>query len=88
MNYLVFYRENDKFDDLLKDPALKKKYKTKIRYRDHLILGFSDDEDDSNKILSYIMLRYGDDMIPFNKLVPDRTPVPNVDYVPIRKKRR
>jgi len=50
-------------------------------------LGFPENKE-FGKILSYIMLKYGDDMQDFHSIVPDRTPVPNVDYVPIRKDRK
>ncbi len=87
MKFLMFTRENSKFDDILKDTSLKNQYKTKIEYQENLILGFPED-DNFGKILSYIMLKYGDDMKDFHSVVPDRTPVPNVDYVPIRKDRK
>lgn len=87
MKFLMFTRENSKFDDILKDTSLKNQYKTKIEYQENLILGFPEDNN-FGKILSYIMLKYGDDMKDFHSVVPDRTPVPNVDYVPIRKNRQ
>ena len=87
MKFLVFNRENNKFDDILNDISLKNKYKTKIEYSDHLMLGFVED-DNFGKTLSYIILKYGDDMKEFDKIVSDRTPVPNVDYIPIRKNRK
>lgn len=87
MKFLIFTRENSNFDDILKDSTLKKQYKTKIEYRENLILGFPEN-DDFGKTLSYIMLKYGDDMRDFHSVVPDRTPVPNVDYVPVRKNRK
>jgi hypothetical protein len=87
MKFLVFTRENNKFDDIISDSSLKRKYKTKIEYTDNLILGFPED-DDFGKTLSYIMLKYGDDMKDFHSIVPDRTPIPNIDYVPVRKDRK
>ncbi len=87
MKFLMFTRESNNFDDILKDSSLIKKYKTKIQYAENLILGFPENKE-FGKILSYIMLKYGDDMQDFHSIVPDRTPVPNVDYVPIRKDRK
>ena len=87
MKFLIFTRENSNFDDILKDLTLKKQYKTKIEYRENLILGFPEN-DDFGKTLSYIMLKYGDDMKDFHSIVPDRTPIPNVDYVPVRRNRK
>ena len=86
MKFLTFARENNNFDDILRDSSLSKKYKTKLQYEGNLILGFSEDKQ-FGKVLSYIMLKYGDDMQDFHSIVPDRTPVPNVDYVPVRKDR-
>ena len=85
MKFLVFTRESNNFEDIIKDPALKNKYKTKIEYSGNLVLGFSE-EDGYGKILSYIMLKYGDDMKEFGSLVPDRSPKMYVDYSPKRKK--
>ena len=85
MKFLVFTRESNNFEDIIKDPALKNKYKTKIEYSGNLVLGFSE-EDGYGKILSYIMLKYGDDMKEFDSLVPDRSPKMYVDYTPKRKK--
>jgi hypothetical protein len=87
MKFLVFSREKNNFDDILKDSTLKTKYKTKIEYGENLILGFVEN-DNFGKILSYIILKYGDDMKDFHNIVPDRTPIPNIDYVPVRKDRR
>lgn len=77
MKYYKFYRESNKFDDILKDNVIKKLIYTKIRWRGHLLLGLTDPDD---KIASYITLKYGDEMK--NHLVTDRTPVPFVDYQP------
>lgn len=84
MKFLVFTREKNKFDDIINDPSLKNKYKTKIEYSENLILGFPED-DDFGKTLSYIMLKYGDDIKDFHSIVSDRTPKSNIDYVPKRK---
>ena len=86
MKFFIFTRENNNFDDILKDLTLKKQYKTKIEYRENLILGFPED-DEFGKTLSYIMLKYGDDMKDFHSIVPDRTPIPNIDYAPVRRDR-
>lgn len=87
MKFLMFTRENNKFDDILNDSSLSKTYKTKIQYEGNLLLGFPEDKE-FGKVLSYIMLKYGDDMKDFHSVVPDRTPIPNVDYVPVRKDRK
>lgn len=85
MKYIVFHRETNKFDDIIKDPNLKNKFKTKIQYSDHLILGFTEETNGSSKILSYVMLKYGDDIRDFDRLTIDRSPIMDVDYIPKRK---
>lgn len=83
MKYFVFRRESNKFQDILNDVSIKKHYKTKMTFNNHLILGFNDEG--VEKTTSYILLKYGEDMIDFDKLVPDRSPIPGTDYVPIKK---
>lgn len=82
MKFYVFKRESNKFDDILKDVAVKPIIRYKIRYKDHLILGFSNDDE---KIMSYMTLKYGDDMISFNDIAPDRTPIMGKDYIPAHR---
>ena len=81
MKFYTFYRENDKFDDILKDPVIKKFIYTKIQWRCYLRLGLYKLDD---KIESYITLKYGDEIR--NELVKDRTPKPFVDYQPKQPK--
>jgi hypothetical protein len=82
MKYYVFTRESDKFDDIVKDIAIKPVIRHKIRFTNYLILGFSDDDE---KVISYMTIKYGDDMTSFNNIVPDRKPVIGKDYLPIKK---
>lgn len=86
MKYLVFKRETNKFEDILKDPTVKKVYKTKIQFTGHLMLGIPDTTD-SSKTISYIVLKYGDDIISMDSIIPDRSPIPYKDYNPERKTR-
>jgi hypothetical protein len=85
MKYYVFKRESNKFDDILKDVAVKPIIRYKIKFKYHLILGFADDDE---KILSYMTIKYGDDMISFSDIVPDRTPIMGKDYTPIRRDKK
>lgn len=79
MIYYVFYRESNKFDDIVKDVNLKSVTTVKLSWYQHLLLGFSDIGDD---IRGYIVLKYGDEL---TKLTDKNyTPVMNVDYVPKR----
>lgn len=84
----MFYRENNKFDDILTDIAIKKEIKTTLKLDKFLILGLTEENKESDKLMSYIILKYGDDVKPFSDVIPDRTPVVNVDYVPKKRNRR
>lgn len=75
MKYFTFYRENNKFDDILNDPIIKKLIDEKISWLQHLMIGMQDDEE---KAFSYITLKYGDEM---TNPVRDFSPVPGVDYM-------
>lgn len=86
MDYIAFRRESNNFTDILTDVTIRKAAKTKMEFSNHLIIGLeNNDKGDSTKIMSYAILKYGDDVVEINKLIPDRSPVMNVDYVPKRK---
>lgn len=82
MKYITFYRESNKFADILTDPVIKKLIRYKTTWTRFLIIGLENYDDKNDQILSYITLKYGDDMK--SETVPDRSPVPNVDYTPVR----
>ena len=78
--HYTFKRESNNFDDIIKDPSLKKHIKTKIKWSQHLMIGLSYNVDDST--IGYMVLKYGEDITnPINK---DYTPITNVDYIPKR----
>jgi hypothetical protein len=79
MKHVTFYRNNNDFTDILTDSILKKAVDEKITFKNYLILGITDDD----KIFSYITLKYGESIR--TNIVKDRSPVPNVDYIPIRR---
>lgn len=90
MKKLLFYRESNNFDDILSDINIKKLVRTKITFFQYLIIGFDDYKPkvkELDKVLSYIMLKYGEDLREFTDVIPDRTPIPYKDYVPERKKK-
>lgn len=80
MKYINFFRDSNKFDDILVDPAIKNLVHIKSRWYGHLMIGVGEEHDQA---ISYIMLKYGDEM-KGDYLVPDRTPIPGVDYIPKR----
>lgn len=77
MKHIYFYRESNKFEDILNDPILKKELKIKISWTNHLLIGFSKYKED---LTTYIVLKYGDDVK--TEVVPDRSPKIYVDYKP------
>lgn len=77
---IMFRRESNNFDDILSDPVLKKYLKFKIRFLHGLIIEVPEE----SKVLSYIELKYGDDIE--DNIVPDRSPIINVDYIPNKPK--
>lgn len=78
MTQYTFQRESNDFKDILNDPVLKKKICTKISWKGYLMIKLDDWE---KKLDSYILLKYGDELRT-GGLVPDRSPVPFVDYQP------
>lgn len=83
MKKLLFTRESNKFDDILKDPSIRGKFCHKISWVDNLLLCF-EDTDKNSQIINYILLKYGDDIK--NLDIPDRSPVMHKDYTPKNKK--
>jgi hypothetical protein len=81
MKFLIFNRESNNFDDILQDVKTHK-IKHKISFLNHLNIGFSYRKE---KEQSLFILKYGDDMIDFGHIVPDRSPVMYRDYIPKKK---
>ena len=82
MTHIFIHRESNNFDDISKDVNLKRKILTTMKFTNHLILDFKEDEG----IISYLLLKYGDDIRGTSQIIPDRTPMMYQDYTPIRKR--
>lgn len=82
MKTLIFKRENNDFSDILNDVVIKKKITTKITWHRYLMVQFEED----NKLLSYVILKYGDEIIPMYNIIKDFTPVRGKDYDTYRDK--
>jgi len=82
MKFITFYRESNNFDDILNDIVIKKKLSIKIFWKQHLCVGIVNFDNSNDKILSYITLKFGDEIV--DRVCKDRTPIPNVDYIPKR----
>jgi hypothetical protein len=78
MKFVTFVRESNDFSDILSDPVLKKHLKYKIRWKNSLRLCIPKD----SEVMSYVEIKYGEDIV--DKLVPDRSPIIDVDYLPKR----
>lgn len=79
MKYYTFYSESNNFEEILKDPLIKKAIRHKIIWGQHVMLGFPENKHNNN-LFGYIVLKYGDLITnPINK---DYTPIPNLDYLP------
>lgn len=83
MKYYFFYSEDDNFKDVLNDKIIKKNIVTKISYYQYLILGFDDEIPEST--LSYMFVKYGEQIKPMTNIISDRTPIANKDYRPNKK---
>jgi hypothetical protein len=81
MKTFVFQRENNNFDDVLKDKNIKKYIVEKYKFAEHLIIRV----EDTPEALAYITLMFSEELVNMKDLVPDRTPKSNIDYVPKRK---
>lgn len=80
MKHFTFYRESNKFDDILSDPTIKKYTSLKLQWYQHLTIGLLYEAGD--EISGYIVLKYGDEI---TKLTDkDYTPIAGVDYIPKR----
>lgn len=82
MKYYTFYRENNKFEDILKDPIVKKLARTKVTWYQFLMIGIPSENNEQN--FSYITLKFGDDIQ--KPEYKDFTPVAGVDYIPKKDK--
>ncbi len=78
MKFVTFVRESNDFSDILSDPVLKKHLKYKIRWKNSLRLCIPK----GSETMSYLEIKYGEDIV--DKLVSDRSPIINVDYLPKR----
>jgi len=81
MKEFLIVRASNNFDDILKDPNLKKKFSAIMQYNNSLLVQL--DEDDS--IISYMLLKYGEDIVDLTGVIPDRTPVAGKDYTVQRR---
>ena len=81
MKTFIFKRENNNFDDILKDKNIKSYIIEKYFFDEYLIIRVSDDP----KVLAYLTLMFSEELKSMRDLVPDRTPRPCIDYTPKKK---
>lgn len=80
MNYYVFKKEDDNFEEFLNDKNLRPLLKFKIKFKNHLMLASYEEVD--QQLQSYVTLKYGDYMVSKTEIFGDFTPKPFVDYSP------
>lgn len=83
MKTFVFNRENNKFDDILKDRVIKPAIREKYQFAEHLIIRV----EDKPEVLAYLTLIFSEELKSMKDLVPDRTPKPYIDYTPRKNKK-
>ena len=83
MKTFIFNRENDKFDDILKDKNIKKYIVEQYQFTHYLIIRVKD----LPEAVAYITLMFSEELVSMKDIVPNRTPIMNVDYIPKSKKR-
>ena len=81
MKTFIFKRENNNFDDILKDKNIKGAVKETYIFDEHLIVRL----EEKPEVLAYITLMFSEEFISMKDLVPDRTPRPYIDYTPKKK---
>ena len=81
MKTFIFHRENNKFDDILKDKNIKSAIRETYIFDEHLIIRL----EEKPEVLAYITLMFSEEFVRMKDLVPDRTPKPNIDYTPRKK---
>jgi len=80
MKYYIFKRQSRNFEDILKDVNIKKYIDIKTQWVEHLMVGLNDNAGD--KICSYIVLKYGDDITQEEDIIKSRAPILGKDYLP------
>lgn len=78
MKYYTFYRESNKFDDILNDKVLKKYIDYITIWKNYLRVGINKEYE--SKVNIHITLKYGDELR--NHLSNDYSPKPHIDYTP------
>jgi hypothetical protein len=78
---IYFKRSNNNFGDILNDTNINSYIDFKISWLNHLLLSFADTM--PAEIISYINIKYSDDMIDKTHIVKDRTPIIFKDYHPL-----
>lgn len=83
MKTFVFKRENNKFDDVLKDKTIKPAIRERYRFDGHLIIRV----EETPAVLAYLTLMYSEELVSMRDLVPDKSPIPYKDYTPQKNRR-
>lgn len=80
---ILLRRESRDFRDVLKDPILDRI--SSSLFHKYLMLIFEPFNDSHEADITYVTLKYGEDLVGITTVIKDRTPVPNYDYIPSPK---
>ena len=78
METIIFKRESNKFDDIIKDTNIKPFLRTVLTWHEHCFIQLKPLKG-VEKIISYIGLKFGDSVLK-QPLTNDYTPIDGVDY--------
>jgi hypothetical protein len=86
MNTIYFFKSesDERLDDIINDPTIKKQVKRLSRWSNHLMISFK--ADTTQNMNSYINLKYCDVLLSEDKVIVDFSPVAGTDYLPIRRR--
>lgn len=80
MKNFILVDESNNFDTFLDDSVIRKYISSKISWEQHLLVQLKDNT--SEDVISYILLKYGDNIKNVESIIPCRKPVMYVDYLP------
>lgn len=83
MTILIFHSETNDFTEILNDKTIKKRFEAKIKWQNHMLVSFPKDD----KLLSYIILKYGTSIVEKKELIKDFAPIRGKDYETYRDTR-
>lgn len=81
----AFQSPKNSWNGLCQDKNIKKFIAIKLEWSESLLLYMN--ENFTSELESYLNLKYSDIIVPVTTIMPDCTPEPYKDYIPVYKKR-